>query len=469
MKNQKEPKRIQFYEQLAQQVFSPMVGGIKGIKLRPKEMPVDYSKSVIFAANVYYEADQTVRGPSPVVVKHYVPGRPRTSGREDYIHEFKTEKAVLGADIQIRTPFSDSMVRVYPEAYSIDNEECNSHHVIIREFIPGLTLEQIANENSVSSEAPFGDPNISQFILPISILHIKAQEVLNALYANGLVNKNNLKFIKPSEVSKIRTKRVIKYIDRLLQGLGKELDSKDRDRAINAFYILDKSLVSRIELLTTVDGELDVFPHHAMLNRIPDAGGVEIGGLVRDLAVYGAPCFSGLWDSVYDGALKVGDTYINVRGKIEDYLGLNGGGIKGILHKIDMEEFRLGIIFANGIGNLRSGAAIMHSGVYDKEVSIERLEKETDLYLKNGRRHLNALKEGSIGSMRKSANTLLEFSDKYGLGTEDYKISPKYLRKGKLQLGPTKPIKHIIQSTSHQDFAKTDRFKHSGKISGSQI
>ncbi len=424
MAKQYSPSKAELthYNRLASEVFSEMTGARVDVSLTRHEMEVDHTKSEIFAAGVTGTAERTVRVPSPVVFKHYIKGdRPRTSGLGTLEEEFLKERVILGLDIKIRTPWSHGEeVRVYPESFGVNHPSCVEDNTIIREYIEGTNLKQIAeaqqeSKGKISWGAPFGEDDISEFLLPISILHVNSARIMEELYRHNLSKQRKIEEVSPDDVVGIRKQRGERYFGILLRGAGK--NSEDISKITEAYAHLDRKFVSRPELLTVVDGELDVFPHHAMIRRIPDAGGVEVGGLVRDLAVYSAPCFNDLWERAVDLPVKITEYYFTVRNRIENNLG--HGNLLKTMGVVSKEEFGLGILLTSFFGNMRRAAAIIH---YDGTESPASVEEEVTSHLTTGRRYLEEF--GSIvkGEDKAYADTLLEFSDRHNLGTEPYKL-----------------------------------------------
>jgi len=407
------------YNELCSKAFSRMAGSRVDVELEPFPLPeVFITKSYIFKANV--EAKDTDSGsvniPSKVIIKEYIPGIMGTSDDEDITDfEFRKEKAVLDLDIHLNG--EGERIRIYPKLYSKDVLECDDDRVIIREFLNEKNLEQIAEEQlktgGIKWEAAVGTPAISDSLYAIALLHVQSPVI-----SNSLKERNLLKFDVPEEASSVaiaedRTERFGKYALKLAKELGKELDDEDKLKLTDSFFELDKKYVSRKDLLSIVDGELDVFPHHAMLKRIPDAGGVEVGGFVRDLAIYSSPVFGTLWEKPENMPRKVGETYFNIRNQLESRLRYDSVDF-------DNDLLDLGILFASFMGNLRKAAAIVH---YNEKSGSVSLEKEISKYLVNGLKYIDAFVHLVGKEDSSKAKTIGQILRKYGLETDTYKFS----------------------------------------------
>ncbi len=420
MAKQKKPteEELKMYNELCSKTFSEIEGIPLNVNLEPFTIPAEVTKTHFFGAQVYAGSGKdfgTANVPSKVFIKKYIPGVIGTSDKEDRTgNNFKKEKAVLGLDISLKTAQGER--RIYPILYNkgvLGDEEM----VIIREYIPGKTIEQVAKDQladggKIKWETAAGSPGLSESLHPIALLHVKSPNIAAALSERFLLD---LEIGTPEEANPVfisdkRSEKFVTYVDKLVGGLGKRLDDKNKTNLKEAFFDIDRKLVSRKDLLCIIDGELDVFPHHAMLGRIPDAGGVEVGGIVRDLALYSAPIFMKLWGKPEKMLDSVLPAYFNVRAQIEE-------SMKFKETKFNKELVGLGTLFASATGLIRPAAAAEHYRARSKG----DLEKEISLYLSTASKWLNSF-IGVAGKDYEEAKTIKEILGRCGLETDNYKL-----------------------------------------------
>jgi translation elongation factor EF-1beta len=396
------------------------------VKLKPFKVPGNkISKSNVFAANVTLSSqpDRSLSLPSTVLIKHYNNDQERTSGSETDKTEFNQEAAILNADIKTRTPWGSEEQRVYPQSYSNGDPECREKQIIIREYIPGKTLEDLSvllkRTNKLKWGAPFGEPDISSFIGAIAIHHTKSQEILDSLRNAGILKFKKMQDISPKTIAHTKAQRAKTYFQKLIKGQGGEV--KNSIAIARAFHELDREYVSKRNLIVMVNGELDVFHHHAMIDkypRMPDPGGVEPGGFIRDLAVYGAPCFNELWIDPISLGVKTVNTYTNVRRQLEDHIGLRN--LEDSLREISKEELALGTLFCVFLGNARAAAAIVHYRGQDPQDKL--INPEVTSYLHTSRRYLDSLKEHVPQKMKQYVQIIQSAFQEQGFGLKNYEF-----------------------------------------------
>ncbi len=438
-----DAEKMKEYNELCSIAFSRRTGARVDVELNPLstdefQIPQHVTKSYVFGAHVNVKnSEASVPIPSKVIVKQYIPGVIRTSEDKDTTkHEFKIERAIL--DLDINAGSNGGKVRIYPEFYSGDAPECDEKMVIIREFIPGENLEQIA-ERQISSggikwEGVIGTPVISDSIYPIALLHAQTPKIAAALKERGLLGEYEAPDeVEPEFISHDRSRRFLKYIKILLRGMGKRLEERDEDRIKDSFYHLDRQLVSRADLLSIIDAELDVFTQHAMLKRIPDAGGVEVGGIVRDLALYSAPVFSSLWGSPEKMPEKVIDTYLNIKRQFEESL-------RYPQKDFGKEELALGLLFASVTGNVRKAAAVVH---YDGRDEGYPVAQQANLYLMQAYLYLNAFMNATGMKYNEEAGLIRYVLDAYGLRSDAYLLAEKQENPARGGLSRREFIKHF--------------------------
>lgn len=413
MAKQRLPSREELtrYNELCSIAFSRMAGTKVNVVLEPFQLPAHVTKSEVFGAHTrILDSEASVPVPSKVIVKRYLTGRHGTSDtRETASQDFRREKAVLGLDIGVGNG-SGQPERVYPRLYSGEAPECDEPMLIIREFIPGLTLEQLAEEQlkngGLKWETATG-PSISDPLHPIALLHVKTPEIRAALKERGVLHFGYSSDSRLSELlAEDRSQRFSRYLQVLAQGQGTEMKLEDFELARVAFYTLDHEFVSRANLISIVDGELDVFPHHAMSRRLPDAGGVEVGGFVRDLALYSAPALQSLWGSPEKMPQRVRETYLQIRKQLEERL-------RHEQLEIQNDTIDMGILFASFAGSFRKAAAVVFYNGRDEGYPVQQ---ETDKYVKNSGDYLNAFNRAlGRGRYHNHARMLLGVLERYNL------------------------------------------------------
>lgn len=418
MIKQKLPTKeeLEIYNVLCSKAFSRRTGAAVEVELKPFEIPnAHMTKSSVFGAYTTAKSEATVEIPSKIIVKRYIPGIIRTSEEEDTTNqEFRKERAVLDLDIHLNS--GAEKIKVYPELYSGAVPECAEQMIILREFIHGENLEQIAKKQEVEGgikwEAPVGTHVISDSLYPMALLHAQTPIIAAALKERGVLDFGTPEEASPAQISEDRGKRFVRYVKKLSGGLGKELGHDDKNKLFDAFSDLDRRFVSRKDLLSIIDAELDVFLHQAMLKRIPDAGGIEVGGFVRDLALYSAPVFKSLWGKPENMPEKVRSTYLNIRRQFEETLRCKST-------EFNDEELDIGILLASFNGNLRKAAAVVHYNGRDRGYPVEQ---EVNLYLPNSLTYLDAFIKVVENEYSRKAKSIRDTLRKYGLGTDKYKL-----------------------------------------------
>jgi hypothetical protein len=428
MAKQREPTEMELeeYNELCSLALTRRAGRNVKVALSPFSLPTYVTKSYIFGADVSVVSEgEKGRGgsaqiPSRVIVKRYIPGIKGTSDKEDRTREeFRREKAVLE---YFQTSREEE--KIFPEWYSCRVSECDEKMVIIREFIEEENLEQIASrqekEEGIKWEATKGTPTISDALFPISLLHVQSPELANALKEKDLLKFGTPSEANPEEISKDRAERFVRYIDVLVRGKGNSLDEYEKRTLFDSFFRVDKEVVSRKELLSMVHGELDVFPHHAMLTRNPDAGSVEVGGLVRDLAVYSAPAFNSLFKNPEKMLETVRPTYVYLRNQNAERLDYS-------VLELNNDILDSGIIYSSFFGNYRKSAAVVHYNGKDYGYPVD---EETTRYLRNGLRYFEYFMENNK-DFSEDNKKIYDILTKYNLGNYDYQIFYKILEEDK--------------------------------------
>jgi len=432
MAKQKLPtdEELKEYSKYCFMALSRMAGDEVSGDLVPFVMPSHITKTQVFGAHINgLESKSSVYVPIKVVFKKYLPGIMRTSEEADTTDdEFRREKAVLSLDLKLNGGGRTDTIRIYPELYSKEVPECDEPKIIIREYIPERNLEEIALAQQENGEIQWGAPQgteaISDILPAMSLLHVKSKIIASALKERGLLQFGTPEEADPILISNDRKKRGLKYVSRLLWGKEREVDEKDTEQLQELFFELDRRAVSCKNLLSIVDGELDVFPHHAMQRRLIDAGGVKVGGFVRDLAVFSAPVFRPRWKTPESMIKDVVPAYLNVRGEFEAKLQCPE-------INVDERSLSLGILFASFFGNLRAAASIVHYNLDD----IEHIEKETGAYLVNAFDYLDAYVKLADKNNSRLARELGSKLEGYGLRKSQY----RFKRAGRYRLARREP------------------------------
>lgn len=415
-------EEMEKYSELASIAFTRMTGSKVDVRLDyfPFPEPVYVTKSRVFGAHTQVvESASSVSIPSKLILKQYIQGVERTSNggalRESVEEEYRKERAILDLDIHINGANGEK-IRVYPILYSKDVPECEKEMIILREFISDKTLEKLAEEQLANGEIKWeaaGTPAISDSLYPIALLHTQSPVVAKTLKERGLLKFGTPDTATNSQIAENRSKRFVRYVSILVDGMGKELSLSDAELLKENYAELDKEFVSNRDFLCIVDGELDVFPHHAMRKRIPDAGGVEIGGFVRDLALYSAPSFNDLWGGLENMPKKVREAYFGLRRQFEESLRYPS-------KEFDPTRIDLGIFLASFFGNMRKSAAVLHYNGADEGYPVEQ---EAKRYLANSSGAFNIFtSEIGILSYHARAKFIHEVLLKYGEMNENYEL-----------------------------------------------
>ena len=385
-------------------------------ELAPFDIHGHMPKTRIFGGNIHVQKTQasTKQIPSTVIVKRYIPGVQRTSediGVDTARKEFTKERAILNLNIIHKDR------RIYPSLYSFNHRGCDENMIIIREYVHGTNLEQIAEkqlkEGEIKWETVIGTPAISDAFEPMSVLHVQGRDMIWQLNQIGLLPFETIEQVEAVEIAADRANKFVRYCEILARGLGKEIVQKDVVQLKDDVLYLDWNLVSRKDLLTIVDGELDVFPHHVMADRLLDAGGVEIGGFIRGYAIYSAPAFKSKWKKPENMPSPVLKTGLSIRGQIEQEL-------RQEVTKFGSNELlETGILWASVHGNTRKSAAIVHYNGRDIGYPVD---EETSKYLSNAVDYQKALIGVTNGEFRRRATRVNKMLQKYGLDNPNYKL-----------------------------------------------
>lgn len=413
-------KELEDLGALCSRALSRREGTRVDVTVEPFFFPDNITKSRIFGYNINSAGTGgTVRIPNQLTIKQYIPGvRGMTDDKDRVSEEFRTEKAIL----EIESYESGNSSRVFPDIYSRGVKECDEKMIIIREFIDGDNLVETAKKQNILGttkweSAPLS-PGISSALNPITLWHAKSYQIASALKERGLLQLGTPDTINIDELAEREANNHGIYNTILLKGTGTRIKEKDMQRLKACFKKLNKEFVSTRSLLRVINGELDVFPHHGMLERQLDAGGAVVGGLVRDLAVFSAPQFN--WPDPMDMVKKVNPTYDKLARKFASDL---------MYSQPDWNEkvLCLGLLFASFNGNFRKGAATVHYRKGDKEYP---LEEEVSMYLPNGIKYLDSFIENSDGKARDRAREIRIILNKYGLDAEKYQLGKhkKYSR-----------------------------------------
>ncbi len=354
--------------------------------------------------------------PRNVVIKEYPFKSDGVSEKNISGQEFWREHTVT----KLETHFDErKKIRTYPRLYNLDFPE--NKRILIKEFIPGSDLEKIAQEQSgqggIRWKSTRGEPSISDILYPIALLHLRESEVSKALKREER-SKKNLKLLKhgtPKEatgkdVAKERADRFSTYVQKVLNERGENLSKKQIKELRGYFEELDNRYVSKKELLSIVDGELDVFPHHGVVfseglendARLIDGGGVEVGGWVRDLAVFGDPIFRSRWEP-NEMVEEVLESYLMVREKLRGQLRYD---------EVSMpceDDLKQGILFSAFSGCIRNAAAVLHYCGDDENYPVD---EKTSRYIGNAMDYFESFREGLNGKYRGSADNLIEVMKK---------------------------------------------------------
>ncbi|MBI2630210.1 hypothetical protein HYW76_03845 [Candidatus Pacearchaeota archaeon] len=378
----KEKRKL--YEDCCSEVFRRNFGAVDVTIVNP--MPFGHArKTRILCAEVQAKGSPdtpTVNIPNKVVIKRYIPGVAGVSDTGDASEaQYRMERYFLRFDISV--PENGGRRRVYPRLYNdFDSGLLDNNLVILREYVPKANLESMAREEGdqkVSWESGVDRPAISSALYPIALLHVKTPDIETTMKDLGL-----LKFGKPQEVDieKLTEEEALRFIrrfEKLSQFFGYTLSKQEKGKLEEAVQWLHLNYISRREQLTIVDGELDVFPHHAMLTRLLDAGGIEVGGIARDLAIYSSPVFKKYWDSPEQMAKVVVEAYFRKRGIFEEAL-------KRRELTINKDSLAESLLLTSGLGNIRAAAA----GAYYNPDTAEREIKEN---VANSVKYLEAFSE----------------------------------------------------------------------------
>ena len=372
-----------------------------------------FTKSVIFGANIEVSSSEqtgSVQVPSKVIVKRYRENLARTSEEADAVAlDFRRERAMLEFGIGMN---GGRNIKVYPELYSAVVPECDNEMTLLREYVAGQNLKELAQSGKLKWETPSGTPAISDALVPMILLHVETPNIARGLFERGLLEFGTPEKAKDIEIAWKRAGNFSCYIQKLAAGIGRELSEDELDKLRDSFFNLDRRYVSRRNLLSIIDGELDVFPHHALQRRLVDAGGVEVGGFIRDLAVYSDPVFKQLWKEPAEMVEKVVPEYLNVRREIEDTLRYR-------ILNADENELKLGLLLASFAGNIRVAAAIVH---YNQD-NPHHIREETGKYTTNAIAYLSAFGKGCSDEYHYNIDRIKALIEKIGLNDIDYRFT----------------------------------------------
>jgi len=411
-------RTLDMYEDLYSRVSSDRAGLPVRVELTPFRIPGqrEYTKSIIFGAYAKYMSSCTVALPSKIVVKHYIPVIGTSDRRDMSDIEFAREMAILGMNLSL--PQAEGGGRVFPELYSGESPPCHQEKVVIREFLPDDNLIEQAQKQKKTRgifwESSGENPGIGESIRPIALVHSRSAAIALELERRGLLPPNSLQNAKPYDLSQDRTIRFGRYFLKLARGCNHDPSQHDLNTIREAFYGLDLRFVSAKSLTSIVFGELDVFAHHLLTRRMPDAGGVEIGGIVRDLAVYSDPNLSSAWESPAAMAKHTLSKYEEAR---EKYDSIFSSDQKTAWQTRSPEDIEAGIVLASHCGTLRKAAAVVHYNGGEKEAT----ELEVTRYVQRSTECLESLIENLPLPWRRRCQKVRDVLGR-NLSDKDYKL-----------------------------------------------
>lgn len=408
-------KQLQEDSRLASIAFSRRSGHPVEVVLEPFMYPPHITKSGVYCANlknVGGESVPTTNLPSRVTVKRYFSDMIGMTDREDMsVLEYRRERAALMQDIQL-----EGFGRVFPELYSDQLTEEESRLVIIREFLPGENLdelvERLKKEGKISWGPSISCASISDPLPSIALTHTISPKTAEIFDEKGLLGIDKPHLVNPDLISDMMEGRFEKYIRIPVELSGKRLEASILSQWKQAFRHFYPKYVAFVEKakgggrvfdhITMVNGDLDTFPHHTIGKRLPDAGSIEVGGFVRDLAVWGAPCLREYWQVPTNMARKI----------VPDYLALRAEYTKRLKYDdihVNQEIAEIGTIFASWLGCLREGAAVGYYEYGNKDYPVQ--EKMRSNYATS----LWHLDEFARITNDKRARDMAEWQRMYGL------------------------------------------------------
>lgn len=398
-------------EPLCSSIFERRTG-VKGLRIvitdSEKVSPLS-TKSKVYRARLEAHSGGSVNGvPNIVGIKKYFAHRgtsdnPKASKDEIARQTYRTEKAVLGIGEEKLGG------RVYPKLYGFDDETMT----LVREYLEGITLDQIAREGAQWTSD--SGPSLCDFLDTLVTLHLGADVIANELKERDLLKYGTPDEVDPAEhIALDRAEKSTRHLEVLVNGLGKKLDPTKRQLFKEYRYELEKQLVSAEEFLTMIDAELGALPHHAMLKMIPDAGGVEVGGIPIDLSVYSAPVFMQLcWKGPEDMVNTIIPAYIR---KIEERRNTKAPEIFSRL-------LPLSTLDASFTTNLAVAAAI----VYHMKSDVNHiLGQDVTTFLNNAFKFADSVTTNgqSDGNIISCEHQAWDIADQYGLYGKTYEYCP---------------------------------------------
>ncbi|MFH1307566.1 MAG: hypothetical protein ABIH72_01815 [archaeon] len=364
--------------------------------------------------------------PSDILIKPVTVFKIYDGENGEYEKEFRVEKAVLGVANNIKVSTDGREVRIFPYLYSANVPECDQNRIIIREYVPDLTLQRMVSDAVRRKEVPKWD-DVKSSISSIALLHV----------ASGIIERELLAQLEDYMSSEKITKACIKYCDRLYFGAnGERLPEDKREKLGRAFKDIAETYIVKNDFKKVISGDIGACPHHVMKSRLLDAGETKKGPLVFDLALPLHPIFSKLQENgdaiemnletrairtleeyylktkLFAEKLKVSPDYITTIDSAEFFAGLYAGAlIAGTLRG------SYGAL-AHGIP-LNAGHDYWRAFLEDTD-RLANLEKTVRNFLDTGYKIINGLE--NVVTTSSSLNEVREFFKKME-GEEGYKIN----------------------------------------------
>jgi hypothetical protein len=258
-------EEIELYEDLCSAAFSRRARASVNVGLNVHPIDTFVTKSYILKADVGSTSEGgSVDVPSTVIIKRYIPGVERVSdSSETAERDFELEKAMMEMGITIN---GGRNIRIYPELYSRSVPECDEIMTLIREFIAGKTLEELGREK-VGWRTTSGSPSLSALLDPLTLQHVESPSIAAKLNALGLLEFGTPEQANELLIAQKQADRFVRRLNEVVLNTGQELEKEDEEKAKESYFELERRVASKREFLGIVDGELDVFPHHGMVDN----------------------------------------------------------------------------------------------------------------------------------------------------------------------------------------------------------
>ena len=368
---------------------------------KPKPQP---TKSKIYKiSHIDFDTEGTIELPPSFILKKYLNKQGRASGiNYSPRDEYRIEKAILSQSESLIYELDKRAISIYPRFFSKGIPGCDDEMCIVREFVREKTIEELANE--LRNTGGLKWENVNELLYTIALHHAKSSFLINVIPS---LPQQNIDHIK--KAFRNRVFRIARNSGRMVtrEGIGEAIDEPYL-RLVEEYFVGDKA--SRFSAV--INGDLDTFAHHCTLHTLLDAGSVQIGSFLRDLAMYTHPAFNGIENI----ERLVAEDYHEIRGRLEEDL----------QHKefeVKPDDIMKGFCMAGFNGNLRHAAsAIFYMLPYiPKEFELNDLNERVRSALSNCDSFLRKFMNMAGNKEGRAASRLYDVLHDLGL-YEGYKI-----------------------------------------------